>query len=67
MHPGAISYFKSIGDWTAEREQMQAERLQHQAELRAYWDKVVKMALSAGIKSKDFSAFWLKKRAAGGF
>jgi len=47
MAEGAVRYYKEIGEWTAEREAMNKERLEHQAELRAHWDKVVRMAASA--------------------
>lgn len=67
MHEGAIRYYKEIGEWTAEREKMNAERLAHQAELRALWDETVDESLAQEIKSKDFPAFWMEKRAAAGF
>ena len=61
MHAGAIMYYKEIGMWTPEREKMNQERIQHQKELRAYWDEVVEEAVEKKIKSRQFPEYWLKK------
>jgi len=61
MHKGAIRYYKEIGQWTPEREKMNQKRIQHQKELRAYWDEVVQEAVGKGIKSKKFPPYWMKK------
>ena len=67
MHAGAVRYYKEIGEWTAEREAMNQERLKHDVELKALWDAAVVEASEQGIKSTDFPTFWLEKRAAAGF
>ena len=61
MHDGAIEYFKEIGQWTPVRDKLNKERIQHQKELRAYWDEVVQQAQKEGIKTKAFRDYWLKK------
>jgi len=61
MHEGAIEYFKEIGQWNDRREKMNQERIQHQKQVRAYWDEVVKMAQKEGVKGDAFAAYWLKK------
>jgi len=66
LHEGAIRYYKDIGEWTPEREAIQQERLQHQAELQALWETTKSEALDQGMKGADFPAFWLEKRAAAG-
>ncbi len=67
MHRGAIRYLKEIGKWTPEREAKNKKSLQHQADLKKVWDPTVEEALDKKMKSKDFPAFWLKKRAEAGF
>jgi len=61
MHDGAIEYYKEIGEWTPEREKLNQERIQHQKDLRAYWDDMVDLAQKEKIKSKAFPDFWEKK------
>ena len=61
MHDGAIEYYKEIGEWTPEREKLNQKRIQHQKELRAYWDDVVDQAHKDGVKTKAFPAYWEKK------
>jgi TRAP transporter TAXI family solute receptor len=61
MHDGAIEYYKEIGQWSDKREKLNQERIQHQKELRAYWDEVVAMAQKEGIKTEAFPDYWLKK------
>ena len=67
MHNGAIHYLKEIGKWTPERESKNQARLQHQADLKKLWDATMEEALQKKMKSKDFPALWLKKRAEAGF
>lgn len=62
-HPGAIKYFKEIGIWTDQLEKNQQELLDRQAKLRKLWDDTVAEATDQGVKAKEFSEFWLKKRA----
>ena len=67
LHEGSIQYFKDIGQWNDARQKMQDERLQRQADLKKLYDKVKAEGLALGLKAKEFPAFWLEKRAAGGF
>jgi len=67
LHNGSIRYFKEIGDWTPEREKTNIDRLNRQTRLKALWKSVVDEALAKKIKSRDFPAFWMKKRAEAGF
>ncbi len=61
MHDGAIEYYKEIGEWNDKREKLNQERIQHQKELRAYWDEVVQQAQQDKIKTKAFPEYWTKK------
>ncbi len=61
MHDGAIEYYKEIGEWNDKREKLNKERIQHQKELRAYWDEVVQQAQQDKIKTKAFPEYWTKK------
>jgi len=67
MHNGAIHYLKEIGKWTPERESKNQARLKHQVDLKALWDATMEEALQKKMKSNDFPALWLKKRAEAGF
>jgi TRAP transporter TAXI family solute receptor len=67
LHEGAIRYFKEIGEWNDTRDKMQQERLEHQAELKALWDKTVAEAIAQGHSAKEFPAFWMQARAVAGF
>jgi len=61
MHDGAIEYYKEIGQWNDKREKLNQARLQHQKELRAYWDEVVQQAQKEKIVTKAFPEYWSKK------
>jgi len=61
MHEGAIQYYKEIGQWNDKREKLNQERIQHQTELRAYWDEVVDQGNKENIKTKAFPEYWMKK------
>lgn len=39
FHPGAVMYYKEIGDWTAEHEKLQGEQLQAEEDRIAAWKK----------------------------
>jgi len=67
LHEGSVQYFKDIGQWSDAREKMQQDRLAHQADLKKLFDKVKAEGLALGLKSGEFPAFWLEKRAAAGF
>ena len=61
MHAGAIEYYKEIGQWNDKREKMNQERIQHQKELRAYFEEVREMAQKEKVKAKVFAKYWMKK------
>ena len=67
FHRGSIRYLKEIGKWTPEREKMNEARIAHQAKLKELWDETMKEAKQKGLKGKEFSAFWVQKRAEAGF
>lgn len=67
LHRGAIRYFKEIGQWNAEREKKNQERIAHQAKLKELWDVTVKEAKQKGIEGEKLSAFWMEKRAQAGY
>lgn len=61
MHDGAIEYYKEIGQWNDKREKLNQKRIQHQKELRAYFEEVRDMAQKEKVKAKVFAKYWLKK------
>ena len=67
FHKGAIRYFKEIGKWTAEREKKTQARIAHQAKLTKLWDETLQEGKQKGLKGKDFSNYWMDKRAKAGF
>ena len=67
LHSGSIRYFREIGDWTPEREKRNADLINRQVKLKALWESVVDGALAQKIRSKDYPAFWIKKRVEAGF
>lgn len=67
FHAGAVKFYKEIGVWTDEYEQMNQERLQRQKDLQELWIKVVDESTEKEIKEKEFAAFWMEKRAEAGF
>jgi len=58
MHPGAIKYYKEIGQWTDEREEMNQERLEIQSKLKSLWDEAREVAFEEGMPSGDFPEYW---------
>ena len=66
FHKGSVRYFKEIGRWTPEREKKNEERIAHQAKLKQLWDETMKEAKQKGLKGKEFSKYWMGKRAKAG-
>jgi TRAP transporter TAXI family solute receptor len=60
-HKGAVKYFKEIGLWNQDFENVQKKNLQEQDRLAAAWKMAVAEAKKKGIGASDFSAFWQKK------
>ena len=67
FHKGSVRYFKEIGRWSAEREKKNEERIAHQAKLKKLWDETMKEGKQKGLKGKEFSKYWMEKRAKAGF
>lgn len=66
MHNGSIKYFKEIGRWTDEHEKLNQERIAHQAKLKTLWAETLAQAHKKGIKDKELTKLWMKKRADAG-
>jgi len=64
LHPGTERYLKEIGAWKPAYDKFQKERTRRYVELRAFFEKVIDEAIENKIKAKNFSEFWLEKRAA---
>jgi len=67
MHEGSVQYFKEIGRWTDEYEKLNQERIAHQAQLKQLWAETLAQAHKKGIKDKELTKLWMKKRADAGF
>jgi TRAP transporter TAXI family solute receptor len=67
MHAGAVRYYKEIGVWTDEFEQINNERLAHQADLKALWDTTLEESIANQTKSTDFPALWAAARTTAGY
>ena len=67
VHPGAVRYYKEIGVWNDELEQMNSELFARQDELAKLWQDTVAAAQEQKIASNDFSAFWMEARTSAGF
>lgn len=63
FHPGSVRYFKEIGAWKSEWDQLQEKRLKRQRDLKDLWNKTLAEATTKGIKDADFPQFWLAKHA----
>ncbi len=67
FHKGAIRYFKEIGRWTPAREKQNEGRIAHQAKLKQLWGETLNEGKQKGLKGKDFSKYWMGKRAKAGY
>ncbi len=63
FHEGAIRYLKEKGIWTAQDDQWNSKSLAHVKKVQELWKVTVQEAKSKGIGEKDFTEYWLKKRA----
>jgi len=62
-HAGAVRYFKERGVWTEIHEQNQRILMDRQERLQTLWESTVAEAAAKKVKAKEFTAFWLEKRA----
>ena len=62
-HPATVQYFKDIGKWTDELETWNKQYCQKGDILAKTWESCVVEATEKKVKAKEFSAFWLEKRA----
>jgi TRAP transporter TAXI family solute receptor len=63
FHRGSVRYFKEIGVWKPEWDQLQEKRLERQRRLKELWDNTMEEAYEKKIRAKDYAGFWLKKHA----
>jgi len=63
FHPGTIRYAKEKGLWTDEHEVANKAVIDSMAKVQQAWDTVIDETIEKEIKPKDFSAYWLERRA----
>jgi TRAP transporter TAXI family solute receptor len=63
FHRGSVRYFKEIGVWKPEWDQLQEKRIERQRRLKELWENTLDEAQQKKVKSNDYAAFWLKKHA----
>jgi TRAP transporter TAXI family solute receptor len=63
FHRGSVRYFKEIGVWKPEWDQLQEKRLERQRRLRELWESTMEEAQEKKVKAKDYADFWLKRHA----
>jgi len=66
-HEGAIRYFKEIGKWTKQMQAAQDKLMAIDKKHKEIWEAALDESVEKKIKGKDFTKFWLEKRAAAGF
>lgn len=62
MHPGAVLYYKEIGEWNPMRQALQDERMNRQRQLKEAWDELLSEAAEKNFKPADFPNAWTEKR-----
>jgi len=62
FHEGAIRYYKEVGVWKPEHDAWNNKLIQHMKDVKIEWAALVAEALVKGVKEKEFSKLWLKKR-----
>ena len=62
FHPGAIRYLKEIGVWTQEDQTWNDARSARMDKVQAAWEQATEAAMDQNVSSKDWPAFWAKKR-----
>jgi TRAP transporter TAXI family solute receptor len=63
FHRGSVRYFKEIGVWKPEWDQLQEKRIERQRLLKELWENAIDEAQEKKIKSDAFPDFWEKKHA----
>jgi len=63
FHRGSVKYFKEIGVWKPEWDQLQKKRLERQRRLKELWENTLNEAQEKKIKAGEYADFWLKKHA----
>ncbi len=61
-HPGAIKYLKEQGVWTAEDDVWNNDLLATLQKYQDAWKTVVVEAMEQGMKQKEFTSYWDKRR-----
>lgn len=63
FHRGSVRYFKEIGVWKPEWDQLREKRLERQRRLKELWENTTEEAQEKKVRAKDYADFWLKKHA----
>jgi len=66
-HVGAVRYFKEIGKWSNKMQADQDKLLAIDKKHKEMWEAALDESVQKKIGGKDFTKFWLEKRAAAGF
>lgn len=64
FHDGSVQYLKEKGLWKDAYEKINQAAIERQKKLKKIWNATIAKADAQKISDKDFSAFWLKERAA---
>ena len=63
FHRGSVRYFKEIGVWKPEWDQLREKRLERQRRLKELWENTTDEAQEKKVKARNYADFWLKKHA----
>lgn len=63
FHRGSVRYFKEIGVWKPEWDQMREKRIERQRRLKELWENTTEEAQEKKVRAKNYADFWVKKHA----
>ena len=63
FHRGSVRYFKEIGVWKPEWDQMREKRLERQRRLKELWENTTEEAQEKKVRARNYADLWLKKHA----
>ena len=62
FHPGAVRFFREIGEWNDEKEAWNNEAIARGARLQEAWEVAVQYATENRLSTSDFAAHWENAR-----
>lgn len=63
IHEGGIRFFKEKGMWNDEYQKKNDELIERQGKIQEAWDTVVEEASEKGLSEKEFTEYWLERKA----